>query len=244
MVYLKIEECLLLFMDYLLKVFLISIVFMGIFQSSLVFMVIVIGFVSVGVFFFKWMILMILGINVGFIFIIEFIVIKMDVLIWIFLIGGLLFFLIGRYFLKQLGISFFGFGIIFFCISGFSYFVGLFIKLKMGVEVFYYVNDLNWFVLFIGMVLIVIIYLSFVCIGILMSFMNEGIIGLIQVMSVVFGLNIGICIIVVMVVVFGGYVVKQIVYVYVVFNVLGVVFVFFFLVVVIGFVEQLFFDFV
>lgn len=239
MAYSKIEDRLLLFTDHPLKAFLISIVFTGILQSSSAFMVIVIGFVSAGVLSFKRTIPMILGTNVGSTFTTEFIAIKMDILIWVLLIGGLLFFLTGRYPLKQLGTSFLGLGIIFFCISGFSHLAGPLTKLKTGADVLYHVNDSNWSALLIGMVLTAIIHSSSVCIGILMSFMNEGIIGLTQAMSVVLGSNIGTCITAVMAAVSGGYAAKQTAYAHVVFNVLGVALVLPFLTAATGFVEQL-----
>lgn len=112
-------------------------------------------------------------------------------------------------------------------------------KLKTGADVLYHVNDSNWSALLIGMVLTAIIHSSSVCIGILMSFMNEGIIGLTQAMSVVLGSNIGTCITAVMAAVFGGYAAKQTAYAHVVFNVLGVALVLPFLTAATGFVEQL-----
>lgn len=237
--YSKIEEaCLLIFTDHPLKAFLISIVFTGFLQSASAFMVIVIGFVSAGALSFKRTIPMILGTNIGSTFTTEFLAIKMDVLIWILLIGGLLFFLTGRYPFKQLGTSFLGLGIIFFCITGFSRLAEPLTQLKTGAGILHHVNDSNWSALFIGMVLTAIIHSSSVCIGILMSFMNEGVIGLTQAMSVVLGSNIGTCITAVMAAVSGGYAAKQTACAHVLFNVIGVAIVFPFLAAT-GFVEQL-----
>ncbi|WP_369888230.1 Na/Pi symporter [Bacillus halotolerans] len=237
--YSKIEEQLLIFTDHPLKAFLISIVFTGFLQSSSAFMVIVIGFVSAGALSFKRTIPMILGTNVGSTFTTEFLAIKMDVLIWILLIGGLLFFLTGRYPFKQLGTSFLGLGIIFFCISGFSRLAEPLTQLKTGAGILHHVNDSNWSALLIGMVLTAIIHSSSVCIGILMSFMNEGVIGLAQAMSVVLGSNIGTCITAVMAAVSGGYAAKQTACAHVLFNIIGVAIVFPFLAAATGFVEQL-----
>lgn len=76
-------------------------------------MVIVIGFVSAGALSFKRTIPMILGTNVGSTFTTEFLAIKMDVLIWVLFIGGLVFILLRKYPFRQIGISFLGLGIIF-----------------------------------------------------------------------------------------------------------------------------------
>lgn len=126
-----------------------------------------------------------------------------------------------------------------FCISGFSRLAEPLTQLKTGAGILHHVNDSNWSALLIGMVLTAIIHSSSVCIGILMSFMNEGVIGLTQAMSVVLGSNIGTCITAVMAAVSGGYAAKQTACAHVLFNIIGVAIVFPFLAAATGFVEQL-----
>lgn len=237
--YSKIEKSLLLFTDHPLKAFLISIVFTGFLQSSSAFMVIVIGFVSAGALSFKRTIPMILGTNVGSTFTTEFLAIKMDVLIWVLFIGGLVFILIRKYPFRQIGISFLGLGIIFFCITCFSRLAVPLTEMKAGAEVLRHVNDSSWSALFIGMILTAIIHSSSVCIGILMSFMNKGVIGIEQAVSVVLGSNIGTCVTAVMAAVSGGYAARQTAGAHVVFNILGVLLVFPFLSASAGFTERL-----
>ncbi|MCY8836923.1 Na/Pi symporter [Bacillus atrophaeus] len=237
--YSKIEERLLMFTDHPLKAFLISIVFTGFLQSSSAFMVIVIGFVSAGVLPFKRTIPMILGTNIGSTFTTEFLAVKMDVFIWVLLICGLLFTVTRKYPLKQIGTSFLGLGIIFFCISGFSRLAVPLTQLKAGAGVLQHLHDSSWSALLIGIILTAIIHSSSVCVGILMSFMNEGVIGLEQAMSVVLGSNIGTCITAVMAAVSGGYAAKQTAYAHVLFNVLGVMIVFPILSGITGYVAQL-----
>ena len=58
--------------------FLVSIIFTGILQSSSAFMVIVIGFVSVGALSFKRSIPLILGTNIGSTFTTEFLAVKLE----------------------------------------------------------------------------------------------------------------------------------------------------------------------
>ena len=59
-----------------------------------------------------------------------------------------------------------------------------------------------------------------------MSFMNEGVIGIEQAVSVVLGSNIGTCVTTVMAAVSGGYAARQTAGAHVVFNILGVLLVF------------------
>lgn len=84
----KIEKRLLFFTDHPVKAFLVSIIFTGILQSSSAFMVIVIGFVSVGALSFKRSIPLILGTNIGSTFTTEFLAVKLEFLIFALLAAG------------------------------------------------------------------------------------------------------------------------------------------------------------
>lgn len=66
------------------------------------------------------------------------------------------------------------------------------------------------------------IHSSSACVGILMSFMDQGVVGLTEAMSVVLGSNIGTCITAVMASFKGGAAARQTAYAHVLFNVIGV----------------------
>ncbi|SCA86822.1 Na/Pi cotransporter II-related [Bacillus glycinifermentans] len=217
----EIEKRLLFFTDHPLKAFFVSIVFTGILQSSSAFMVIVIGFVSVGALSFKRSIPLILGTNIGSTFTTEFLAVKLEFLVvFLFALGALL--LITRKSpFQNAGVSMIGLGVIFFCINGFSRLAVPLSRLDSGAYIVHLVEHSTINAFMIGTVLTAIIHSSSACIGILMSFMDQGVIGLTEAMSVVLGSNIGTCITAVMASVKGGTAARQTAYAHVVFNLIG-----------------------
>jgi len=217
----KIEKRLLFFTDHPVKAFLVSIIFTGILQSSSAFMVIVIGFVSVGALSFKRSIPLILGTNIGSTFTTEFLAVKLEFLIFALLAAGAALFIAGKSPFRQVGVSMIGLGVIFFCISGFSRLAVPLSQLDSGAYIVQLAEDSSLYALFIGTVLTAMIHSSSACVGILMSFMDQGVVGLTEAMSVVLGSN-GTCITAVMASFKGGAAARQTAYAHVLFNVIGV----------------------
>ncbi|KAA6452147.1 Na/Pi symporter [Bacillus swezeyi] len=218
----KIEKRLLFFTDHPLKAFLVSIVFTGILQSSSAFMVIVIGFVSIGALSFKRSIPLILGTNIGSTFTTEFLAVKLEFLIFALFALGAVLVITRKSPFQHVGVSLIGLGVIFFCISGFSRLAVPLSQLDSGAYIVHLVEHSPLYALIIGMVLTAIIHSSSACVGILMSFMDQGVVGLTEAMSVVLGSNIGTCITAVMAAVKGGAAAKQTAYAHVLFNIIGV----------------------
>ncbi|NPC93366.1 Na/Pi symporter [Bacillus sp. WMMC1349] len=217
-----IEKRLLFFTDHPLKAFLVSIIFTGILQSSSAFMVIVIGFVSVGALSFKRSIPLILGTNIGSTFTTEFLAIKLEFLIFALFTVGIVLWMARKHPYHHLGVSLIGLSIIFFCIHGFSHLAIPLSNLDSGAYIVHLVEHSSFYALIVGTLLTALIHSSSACVGILMSFMDQGVIGLTQAMSVVLGSNIGTCITAVMAAVKGGTAAKQTAYAHVIFNVIGV----------------------
>ncbi|WP_321826908.1 Na/Pi symporter [Bacillus paralicheniformis] len=218
----KIEKRLLFFTDHPVKAFLVSIVFTGVLQSSSAFMVIVIGFVSVGALSFKRSIPLILGTNIGSTFTTEFLAVKLEFLIFALFAAGAVLFIAGKSPFRQVGVSMIGLGVIFFCISGFSRLAVPLSQLDSGAYIVQLAEDSPLYALIIGTVLTAMIHSSSACVGILMSFMDQGVVGLTEAMSVVLGSNIGTCITAVMASFKCGAAARQTAYAHVLFNVIGV----------------------
>ncbi|MCY9216951.1 Na/Pi symporter, partial [Bacillus haynesii] len=208
--------------DHPVKAFLVSIVFTGILQSSSAFMVIVIGFVSVGALSFKRSIPLILGTNIGSTFTTEFLAVKLEFLIFALFAAGAVLFIAGKSPVRQVGVSMIGLGVIFFCISGFSRLAVPLSQLDSGAYIVQLAEGSPLYALIIGTVLTAMIHSSSACVGILMSFMDQGVVGLTGAMSVVLGSNIGTCITAVMASFKGGAAARQTAYAHVLFNVIGV----------------------
>ncbi|QDP40651.1 Na/Pi symporter [Radiobacillus deserti] len=171
-----------------------GIVATSILQSSSLVMVLTIGFVSVKLLSFKQSIGIMLGANIGTTVTGEILAFSHLIPEWYLLIFGFICMVIPNQKSFSAGTIMFGLGTIFVALQGFESLAESFAELTYLENGFIYTNEHPTFGVVIGMVVSAIIQSSSATIGMTMSFLHEGLIGLPASIAIVLGANVGTCV--------------------------------------------------
>lgn len=171
-----------------------SVLVTGVLQSSSAVMVLTVGLVSAGALAFSQTIGIILGTNIGTTFTAEFMTFPLEQYVLPILLIGAILGVIGKGKIRASGFILFGIGMIFTALRGFKWIAGPLETLSIVDKGFSLMNDSLLISLLVGIVFTACIHSSSATIGVLMSFLVSGAIGLESAIAAMLGANVGTCI--------------------------------------------------
>lgn len=176
------------------KGLIISIIITALLQSSAAVMVLTIGLISARVLTFPQSIGIILGTNIGTTFTTEFITFDINNYLLPIAIIGVLFMIINKYQLRSIGFILFGISIVFTSMRGFKYFAGMIEHQSFLHSFFLQLSDRPIVALLVGIIITALIQSSTATIGIIMGFLEAGLLPIEIAIAIMLGSNIGTCI--------------------------------------------------
>ena len=176
------------------KGFIISIIITALLQSSSAVMVLTIGLISARILTFPQSIGIILGTNIGTTFTTEFITFNINNYLLPLAILGVLFIIINKHKLRSIGCILFGISIVFTTMRGFKYFAGMVEHSPLVNNFFLQLADRPIVALIVGIIVTGLIQSSTATIGIMMGFLQAGLLPLEIAIAIMLGSNIGTCI--------------------------------------------------
>jgi phosphate:Na+ symporter len=176
------------------KGLIISIIITALLQSSAAVMVLTIGLISARVLTFPQSIGIILGTNIGTTFTTEFITFDINDYLLPLAIIGVLFMIISKHQLRSIGFILFGISIVFTTMRGFKYFAGIIEHHSFINSFFLQLSDRPIIALIVGIIVTALIQSSTATIGIIMGFLEAGLLPIEIAIAIMLGSNIGTCI--------------------------------------------------
>ncbi|WP_400242514.1 Na/Pi symporter [Niallia sp. JL1B1071] len=176
------------------KGLIISILITALLQSSAAVMVLTIGLISARVLTFPQSIGIILGTNIGTTLTTEFITFDINDYLLPLAIIGVLFMIINKSHLRSIGFILFGISIVFTTMRGFKYFAGMIEHHPLLNTFFLQLADQPIIALLVGIGVTALIQSSTATIGIIMGFLEAGLLPLEIAIAIMLGSNIGTCI--------------------------------------------------
>ena len=193
-------------------------------QSSSAVMIMTIGLVSASYISFKQSIGIILGANIGTTLTAELIAINIYYAVPFLLIIGLSLMIFHNRVIFSIGIILFGLGCIFVAMNGFESLASAIATVPVIKSAIYFTNESNIIGIAIGTLLTAIIQSSTATTGIVMGFLNQGLMALPAGTAIILGANIGTCITAFLASIGGKKEAKLTAYAHIWINLLGVLF--------------------
>ncbi|MGN8841386.1 Na/Pi symporter [Niallia sp. HCP3S3_B10] len=176
------------------KGLIISILITALLQSSAAVMVLTIGLISARVLSFPQSIGIILGTNIGTTLTTEFITFDINDYLLPLAIIGVLFMIINKSQLRSIGFILFGIATVFTTMRGFKYFAGMIEDHPLLNTFFLQLADQPIIALLVGIGVTALIQSSTATIGIMMGFLEAGMLPIEIAIAIMLGSNIGTCI--------------------------------------------------
>ncbi|WP_416149312.1 Na/Pi symporter [Salipaludibacillus sp. HK11] len=176
------------------KGLLIGLILTSLLQSSSAVMVIIVGFVSVGILSFYSSIGIMLGANIGTVMTLEVLAFDLSSFIFPFLLLGVLFLFSKKETVFSYGCFFFGLAMMITAIRGFEGLAYLLSSIPTVYDWFVFTSNSNTIALVIGTLLSSVIQSSSAVTAMTMSFIGENLLTLQSSIAIMFGANIGTCI--------------------------------------------------
>lgn len=176
------------------KGLIVSIIITALLQSSAAVMVLTIGLISARVLTFPQSIGIILGTNIGTTFTTEFITFDINDYLLPLAIIGVLLIIVNKYQLRSIGFILFGISIVFTTMRGFKYFASIIEHQSFIHSFFLQLSDRPIIALLVGIIVTALIQSSTATIGIIMGFLEAGLLPIEIAIAIMLGSNIGTCI--------------------------------------------------